>query len=433
MRDIRTFRILYMEDDEGLSRILQKDLQRKGYAVDVASNGEEGLKMLDAATYDMVVVDYHMPVLGGLEVIRELSLRGSLLPAIMVTGYGNEKVAVEAMKLGAADYIVKDTELGYLELLPIVIEQVISKQKLIREKEQMLAKIQESEERYRKLYELTTDGIFICHDWKMEFVNPSGLRLLAASSVLDLKEKTLFEVIHPDYWGIFRDRVAEADNEDGRVPWFESKIRSFEGNDVHVEIMAVAFSHFRGKQAIQVIMRDITERKLAEERLQFLAHYDPLTGIPNRTLFFDRLSHALAQAKRYGHSISLMFLDLDRFKEINDTLGHEAGDELLKVAAVRLLHCVRNSDTVARMGGDEFTVILSRVSGAEDTEIIAERILSCFGEPFNLKGQKCSVGVSIGICLYPQCGSDPEILLRMADNALYRAKEQGGNCFHFYG
>lgn len=169
------------------------------------------------------------------------------------------------------------------------------------------------------------------------------------------------------------------------------------------------------------------------ERLRELAHLDALTGLPNRKLFMDRLNHALETARRYRHTFALFFVDLDNFKDVNDRLGHDTGDLLLKETAARLMECVRGSDTVARMGGDEFTVILTKVSGHEGTEIAARRVLDAFEGRFDLNGHNFRVSVSIGISLYPSDGQDGEILLKKADMAMYRVKEQGRNGYRFSG
>ncbi|MCS6898111.1 MAG: GGDEF domain-containing response regulator [Nitrospira sp.] len=191
----------------------------------------------------------------------------------------------------------------------------------------------------------------------------------------------------------------------------------------------------KGRSQGELLARSIRyaiERKRAEERLTYLAQYDQLTGLVNRTLFRDRLLHAMARSKRLGQSIGLMWLDLDRFKTVNDTLGHEAGDHVLKAAADRIKACVREVDTVARMGGDEFTVIVEGLSHDADIICVAERITTSMAEPFLLGGGRASIGVSIGITVYPADDHDIDNLLRHADAAMYRAKQQGGNSFEFY-
>lgn len=174
------------------------------------------------------------------------------------------------------------------------------------------------------------------------------------------------------------------------------------------------------------IFSDITERKQKEELITFQAFHDALTGLPNRTLFKDRLDHALATARRHkSRVLAVMFLDLDRFKEINDILGHDAGDELLKEVASRLRRCVRESDTVARMGGDEFTILLPEITSEEDASAVGQKILSLMEQPVTLAGKDVVVTTSIGVALYPRDGRDPETLMKSADTAMYYIKGAG--------
>jgi diguanylate cyclase (GGDEF)-like protein/PAS domain S-box-containing protein len=177
---------------------------------------------------------------------------------------------------------------------------------------------------------------------------------------------------------------------------------------------------------------DISERKRYEEEIFRLAHYDKVTGLANRVLFQHRLQQNIQIAKRSGQSLALMYLDLDRFKEINDTLGHEMGDRLLESVASRLKECVRSSDTVARLGGDEFTIILNHQNRLADVEIVAQEVLDQLAQPFLLAGEEMYVNASIGITVSPEDGSEAEELLRNADQAMYAAKSLGGNSFHFF-
>lgn len=179
-------------------------------------------------------------------------------------------------------------------------------------------------------------------------------------------------------------------------------------------------------------VRYAIERKRTEERLTYLAQYDHLTGLVNRSLFRDRLIQAMARSKRLQQPIGLMLLDLDRFKSVNDTLGHDMGDELLKAVSERLKSCVREVDTVARMGGDEFTIILEGVSSEASIVVVAKRIAESISSTFELKGQHISIGVSIGITVYPHDDHGVDELLKHADAAMYRAKQQGGSGFRFH-
>jgi diguanylate cyclase (GGDEF)-like protein len=175
----------------------------------------------------------------------------------------------------------------------------------------------------------------------------------------------------------------------------------------------------------------LTRLKHTNEQITHLAHHDNLTALPNRILFYDRLNQEIKKARRNKESIAVFFLDLDGFKSINDTLGHDVGDALLRETAKRIVACVRDSDTVARIGGDEFTVILSNVKTLNSISPVAERIVEAMATPFMLNGKNCHVTVSIGIALYPSNGETAEQLVKIADAAMYLAKNSGKNSYHF--
>ena len=180
------------------------------------------------------------------------------------------------------------------------------------------------------------------------------------------------------------------------------------------------------------VFTDITVRKQTEERLHFLANHDPLTALPNRTMFHDALRHAIAQAKLHGEQLALLFIDLDRFKVINDSLGHDAGDQLLRAVAERLSGALKESDLLARLGGDEFVMLIERTHDVQEIAHFAESILRALGKPFMLEGREFFVSCSIGISLFPHDGEDGQSLLKNADIALYRAKETGKNTYQFF-
>lgn len=206
-----------------------------------------------------------------------------------------------------------------------------------------------------------------------------------------------------------------------------------EGDRQHFEVHCYPVFDDRGN-VIQLIEYsvNISERKVFEKRLEQMAFFDNLTGIPNRALFFDRLGHSILLAKRNRHSLALLFLDLDRFKFVNDNYGHSTGDLLLKEIASRLKNCLRQSDTVARIGGDEFMIIMTPVENSQDAGSFADKILRILAEPFHISGNDFIISASIGISMYPEDGDDSEILLKKADRAMYNAKEERNNTFRFY-
>jgi diguanylate cyclase (GGDEF)-like protein len=192
-----------------------------------------------------------------------------------------------------------------------------------------------------------------------------------------------------------------------------------------------------GEQRLLLVVEDITQRKDVETRLAHLATHDALTGLPNRNLLEDRLTQAVVHASRHQRAAGTLFLDLDRFKVVNDSLGHNVGDELLRAVAERLLRCVREGDTVARLGGDEFVVVLNDLARPQDAALVARKILDSFVHPFHVDvpdvgAQEFFFTASIGISLYPNDGSDLPLLLKHADTSMYRAKKRGGNCYQFF-
>jgi diguanylate cyclase (GGDEF)-like protein len=213
------------------------------------------------------------------------------------------------------------------------------------------------------------------------------------------------------------DLVCRAVNKDGGTSWLESTGKAY--HTATGEVRAV------------LISRNISDRMRIDERIMHQAFYDPLTGLPNRMLFNDRMTMAIAHAKRNQQNLAVFYLDLDRFKIINDTLGHDLGDQLLRKVAERLTSCVRAEDTIARMGGDEFTLLLTSID-AKGSSVVAQKILAAISQPFNLEGYELYISVSIGIAIYPRDGLKPKTLLKNADVAMYQAKTAGKNRYEFY-
>ncbi|OGI41039.1 MAG: hypothetical protein A2140_03415 [Candidatus Muproteobacteria bacterium RBG_16_62_13] len=229
----------------------------------------------------------------------------------------------------------------------------------------------------------------------------------------------------------FRELLEPLRRGDEETLSFETEHRRRGGSRYPVEVR-LQLSAAETPPVFVAIIQDITERKQTQERLNYLAYYDALTGLPNRLLMLDRLKQAMLESERHDRLAAVMLLDLDRFKLVNDTLGHEAGDILLKGAAGRLSDCVRAGDTVARLGGDEFTIILANVAHVDDTGRVAQKILDVFAAPFQIAGQELFVSPSIGITLFPFDDTDAEALLKNADAAMYHAKDSGRNTFQFF-
>ncbi len=262
-------------------------------------------------------------------------------------------------------------------------------------------------------------------------VNPSFTRITGYSpeEVIDKNPKVLSSGKHPpeffkELWGTLADTGAWKGELWNRRKSGEVYAGWFSFNRVYDE---------KGGLTHHVaVFSDITERKIEEERIRHLAHYDLLTGLPNRTLFTDRLRQAIAKARRDKGRTALLFIDLDKFKPVNDTFGHEVGDLLLKEVAKRLQYCVRGSDTASRIGGDEFVVLLLTIEEEQDALMVAEKIRHALNQPFELAGNSLHISSSIGVAIYPEHGYDEEKLLRNADTAMYYSKKGGCNSVKLY-
>ncbi len=281
-----------------------------------------------------------------------------------------------------------------------------------------------------KVFETTAEGIIVCNgDFCVTAVNPAFTEITgyAAEEALGRLPQFLTEADAG-----LRAAIEEAVESRGR---WEGELwsRRKDGRKCAERLAVSSVSDAPGaSRQYVVVFSDITQRKMDEERIRYQANYDALTALPNRTLFLDRLQQALAAAARSGERVGLMFVDLDGFKLVNDTLGHEAGDALLREAAKRLQDCVRAGDTVARLGGDEFTVIMPNLGSARNAPAVAQRIIQSLCQPFHLEDRDAFVSASIGITSYPDDGGDSQTLLKNADAAMYRAKEQGKATYQFF-
>jgi diguanylate cyclase (GGDEF)-like protein/PAS domain S-box-containing protein len=290
--------------------------------------------------------------------------------------------------------------------------------------------LRESEARYRLMAENSTDMIARMSGRGFLLYASDAIRTLLGFEPGEVIGRSVFEFVHPDdHHVIRRGTVAlerhhapatfsyRAIRKDGTFIWFETTSRALL-NEATGEI-----------DEIISVSRDVSERRMVEEQIEYQAYHDALTGLPNRLLFRDRLTVALAHAKRQHTPVAVMFLDLDRFKYVNDTLGHSLGDELLRAVAERLRGALREEDTIARMGGDEFTVLLADLSSADDAATIAQKLLEAIAAPLHVEGHELYVTTSLGIALYPSDGDTSEALLKNADGAMYRAKEAGRNAY----
>lgn len=299
------------------------------------------------------------------------------------------------------------------------------------DRDQATERLRESENRFASTFELAAIGL--CHigaGGRIIHANQRFIEMLRYSRE-ELLTKTVADISHPEDLDLTTALIAQLEARE--VDHFEVEkryVRS-DGSPVWVRIKTVMKWDEKGDPLYHVsVVEDISDRKQAEQQIEHMATHDELTGLPNRTLFNELLSHSVSSRQRDAQNLcAVLFVDLDRFKVINDSLGHHAGDDLLRASAERIRNTLRAADRVARFGGDEFVVLLDQIEGSSDAESVATKILGALSEPIDLQGQECRVTASIGIAVYPEDGKDAQTLIRNADVAMYSAKQSGRNDF----
>ena len=411
--------LLLVDDTEANRDMLSRRLQRLGYEVLLAASGAEALEIVERQRVSLVLLDVEMPGMSGLDALSTLRKQYSPieLPVIMVTGRQQREDIIEALTRGANDYVTKPID------MPIAAAR-IQTQLSLRKAE---AALRESEERYALAARGANDGLW---DWNLitgSVYYSSRWKLMLGSDEEDIGSSPdeWFKRVHPDE--VSRVRSDVESHLAGATLQFESEHRLLhrDGNYRWMLVRGLAIRDGAGRSSrFAGSLTDITEGKVS----------DALTGLANRILFLDRLARAIERRRRHGDIYAVLFIDLDRFKLVNDSLGHIVGDQLLIAIAKRLQHCLRSNDscarfdadhTIARLGGDEFTILLDDIKQVGDAMRVADRIQKTLALPFNLDGHEVFTSASIGIAVGARDYESPEAVLRDADTALYRAKALG--------
>jgi diguanylate cyclase (GGDEF)-like protein/PAS domain S-box-containing protein len=422
--------VLIVDDEPQNRKLLEALLQPEGYATRTAGTGEEALDSVAQAPPDLILLDVMMPGMDGYQVAQ--TLKGdpstSNIPIIMVTAQTDRSALLDGLDAGAEEFLTKPVNRAELwlrvrNLLRLKeLRDLVDHQNEVLE-EKVLARTAKLQ-RFRTAMDATGDSIFLVDVPTNTFieVNATASRMFGYSrqeflglGTLVLEATTQIELER------LRDAIVGGPVSESLT---EAKIRRKDGWHLPVEIHRQAQTSEDDSIAVGVV-RDITEREEAHLRLYQMAHHDALTGLPNRTLFYETLTKTLAQAKQSDWGVALLYIDLDHFKNVNDTHGHAMGDTLLGQVSERLLRCVRLRDTVGRLGGDEFAMILILGERHEGAKVVADKIQAALAEPFTLGSYEVTVSASIGITSYPEDATDPELLIKYADTAMYRAKQQG--------
>ncbi|XDD51645.1 diguanylate cyclase [Leptospira sp. WS92.C1] len=425
-------RILIVEDDALVARDIQTRLRKIGYQADwIAHSGEVAVKFALEMSPQIILMDIQLgDGIDGVEAVEKiLSYRD--IPIVYLTAYSDESSLARAGLTEPYGYVVKPVETGELQ---IAIEIALHRHGL-------QTQLNEVNRRLSTTLASIGDGVIA--------TNSSGVikvaNRIAASMLGKNNENLIGEKIEKIFTlqsrqtlnacEILVDPVTEllATKKD-RLTYTDVLLIRLKGLATPIDVTATMIVDGRNEpDGVVLVFRDITQRQMAEEYLRYLAYHDYLTGLPNRTLFYERMEASIEQSTRHSRNLALLFLDLDDFKTVNDSLGHDAGDILLKQLAGRLKSEVRKDDTVARLAGDEFVIILNDIASVSDVKEVAEKILKGLDENFQLGDAEIKVTASIGISLFPLHGTEVENLIRYADTAMYLAKQKGKNAYTIYG
>ncbi len=433
----RPVRVLYAEHhrfdiDLTLRHLARTAPHLRMEVVDSATEVLERLATAEAAAgYDVLLVDYLLPGMNALDLAKILlQERGLDLPIVLVTGQGSEMVAAQALRIGVSDYLVKHH--SYLHELPVVLDKVFRQAELVRERSALKQAVDKLR-LHAAVVDSTHDGVMITDlGGSIVSVNRAFTEVTGYSreEALGCNPRILRSGRHERaFYQAMWAELAATGHWQGEL-WNRRK-----NGELYPEWLTLnAVRDERGVLTHYVaVFTDLSKLKSTEERLSHLAHHDPLTGLPNRLLVLSRLEHAIEVAQRKGQRLAALYLDLDRFKTVNDSLGHSVGDELLRAVAGRLRQRLRDEDTIGRLGGDEFMVLLEDLDAPEDAAVVANDLIAALDEAFVLpSGPEVFIHASVGISLYPDDGDDHLALARNADAAMYRAKAEGRNTYGFY-
>jgi diguanylate cyclase (GGDEF)-like protein/PAS domain S-box-containing protein len=432
-------RVLVVDDDAAGRRLTRATLRKAGFDVEEAEDGAQAVEAMRAQLPDLVLMDVSMPVMDGFSACAELRKLpgGARVPVVMMTGLDDVESIERAFEVGATDFITKPINWPILAHRVRYMLRASSAINHLNQNQRRLSNAQRIGEMGDWVWDVRRDRIVPSEQaWRI-FGHDAPDTSMQGEGFLD--------ILHPDD----QDRVRAAYERaiaNGDPFAIEHRIVQSSGQTRHVHQQVEVVEYDAAGRAVQLAgaVHDITRRKDNEEQIRRLAYFDTLTGLPNRLLFTEQLQKALADAHRQNSQVAVLFVDLDHFKRVNDTLGHSAGDELLRVVSNRLTQSVRPLDsisrapsstdgnTIARLGGDEFIVMLNELNDAGDAGVVARRLVAALNEPVTIQGTEFFVSASVGIAMYPYDGADIDTLLMNADTAMYRAKEAGRGGFQFY-
>jgi len=439
-----TPKILIVDDDAQMLASLRLLLKANGHSVESAQGGAVAIERLQASAYDLMLLDLQMPEVDGHEVLIHVRDNQIDTKVVVVSGESSFTTVKDALIKGAYDFVRKPYDAG--ELLT-TINNGLQSRALERQHRAMELALEESEKLHHYIVNNSPDIVYVLDSQgHFTFIN-DRIEVLLGYKREELIGKHYSVLVHEEDLAeanyVFHERRTGARaskdvelrlkvNDEARAS------RSFETHVLPITLHSMGMYNPQGLNGQKEFIgtygcaRDITDRKRNEELITYQAYHDLLTSLPNRALFEDRIKLATAHARRYREHLAVMYLDVDRFKLVNDTLGHAMGDKLLQIVAERISRCLRAEDTLARFGGDEFTLLLPQIKTKEDAESVATKILESVRAPIHIDSHEIFISASIGIALYPQSGEAMETLVKSADIAMYHVKSTGKDGFCFF-
>ena len=429
--DTARIRILLVEDTEADAELVLASLRSAKLEVEHTRVwSRSGLSdALGHGPWDAVLCDHSMPQFDGLSALYMVRAHDADLPFIIVSGAIGEETAVAAMRNGAQDFVMKQN----LRRLGAVLVREMEEARMRRAARIASRNLQAKEALLDSIVNTAADGIVVVTiGGIIEFANPALCRMLGCDpSELDgvpIEDLLQSNTQTAAFW---ESLFCSSESEQTAPLSLQTHARSRDGTMIPVEIHAGRML-LNGSRRATVVVRDISERLDSQEQMWRLAHFDALSGLPNRLLFRQLLEQALIDAGRSKKPLAVLLIDLDRFKLINDTLGHDTGDEVLRQVTARLRQCLSETDIISRFGGDEFAALIRDIDDADAARAAAKRVLAAVDQPYRLNGEEYHLSASIGISTFPGDSVDATALLRNAELAMYRAKDQGKNNFQFH-
>ena len=444
-RELTQSRLLLVDDRPELLNSLYELVKLHGFEhAERALGGQAALDALASNSYELVLLDLIMPDVSGHDVLQYVRDRGIQSKVVVVSGDASFSGVKHALTCGAFDFVKKPYEASELVA---TIQNALQARDLEQRNSDMSRALKESEMLYRFIVNSSPDLVYMLdRNGCFMFLNDRIESLLGYKKE-ELLGRHYSELVHEDHDEDAKNFMNERRTGTRAIQNAELQLKSkradrsgrpYQDGTVWMELTAMGIYLDPGERTREGFVgtygtaRDITERKEAQQVINFQAYHDLLTHLPNRALLKDRLSLAISHAERNKRKLAVMFLDLDRFKLVNDTLGHTMGDRLLKAVANRLQSCLRSGDTLSSFGGDEFTLLLPEVRTRDDVVVIASKILDRLSAPFVIEGHELFVGASIGVAMYPEGGESVEQLIQNADIAMYHIKGRGKNGYQFF-